>query len=101
MKRRLTFLSALSAEKDAGRSGTATRVLSEALEDPSSARNNAPGTPRDLAGETRVDIGASGFLSVVQVCCRDLTYMPKLGRQTAARQSSARSFTVFATVIGE
>ncbi|TWW57737.1 Midnolin Midbrain nucleolar protein [Takifugu flavidus] len=26
--------------------------------------------------------------------------MPKLGKQTAARQSSARSFTVFATVIG-
>lgn len=57
-----------------------------------------------INGENVVDIQVFGFISPIFLFlfhCLGLSYMPKLGKQTATHQTSARSFTVFATVIGK
>lgn len=47
-----------------------------------------------------MDIQVSGFIS--EFCrCVGLLYMPKLGQETGTQQIFPRSFTVFATVLGE
>lgn len=47
-----------------------------------------------------MDIQVSGFIS--EFCrCVGLLYMPKLGQETGTQQTFPRSFTVFATVLGE
>lgn len=47
-----------------------------------------------------MDIQVFGFIS--EFCrCVGLLYMPKLGQETGTQPTFPRSFTVFATVIGE
>lgn len=99
VKRRLTFPSELSVQRKtpaeaAGRLGSSQKKLQVRRV----ITRRTGRTQRPHRGD------ACGYWTAwipTLFCCGGLCYMPKLGKQTAARQSSARRFTVFATVIGE
>ncbi len=68
-------------------------------------RNVALWTRTDLSEffteKNLVDIQVFGFIVEFLSSCAGELYMPKLGKQTGTGQTSARSLTVFATIIGE